>query len=300
MEFWYRLFGVMWKITEKADERTRSRQTLPPGITVVRGIPYGGDGDPYHLCNAYYPEENDGKLPVIIDVHGGGWMYGDRDSSVLYDSFLASRGFLVFSMSYRLVPEVTARDQLCDVNSALCAIREKMKDLPCDPEKIMLTGDSAGGMLAIYTAALARSPFLRERFGLEDPGLSYSCVTLTSPVAYMNDRSLMGSYGRLMWRERPFRKARKSYMNANELLPHAGELPPMLLITSAGDVVARTQTMKLYRDLRGNGRNAELLYYGKPEGARLPHVFAVQKPDSPMGRDCLDRICAFFRAHIPE
>ena len=64
------------------------------------------------MFDAYYPAENDGKLPVIIDIHGGGWMYADKDLNIFYNQYLASRGFLVFSVSYRLVPSVAVPDQL--------------------------------------------------------------------------------------------------------------------------------------------------------------------------------------------
>ena len=293
MELRYSPFTLMWKITEKIDERTRSRQVLPEGIEVLRDLPYG-DGGPMHRMNAYYPAGNDGKLPVIVDIHGGGWMYGDRDSSVLYDEYLAARGFLVFSMSYRLVPEVTAREQLRDVADALCAIRGLLPELPCDPEKIMLTGDSAGGMLAVYTAAMAVSPSMREYFKTADPGLRYDCLVLTSPVAYMNENSVMGAYGRLMWRERLFRTSKKPYLNADEALNFADTLPRTMLITSAGDVVARKQTLQLYEYLLRRDFSARLLFYDGAEGKKLPHVFAVQKPDSPTGRQCLDEICGFF------
>ena len=293
MNFWFSAFVLMWKITEKIDDKTRASQTLPEGIAVERDIPYG-DGGAWHRMNAYYPIENNGKLPVIIDIHGGGWMYGDKDSSVLYDEYLASRGFLVFSMSYRLAPEVTPLEQLKDVSNALSAIKKTLPHLPCDPEKIMLTGDSAGGMLAAYTAAIAVSPSLQEHFEISDPGLKYNCLVLTSPVAYMNENSLMGSYGRLMWRERPFRESSKQFLNANEALDLAKTLPPVMLITSEGDVVARKQTLQLYGYLRRRDMDARLLYITGKEGKKLPHVFAVQKPNGEYGKRCLDGICEFF------
>ncbi len=298
MEFWYRLFAQVWKNTEKSDAKVHARQTLPPGIVEVNDIPYTDSGNHYHLFDAYYPEKNDGKLPVIIDIHGGGWMYADKDLNKFYNEYLAARGFLVFSLSYRLVPDVTVREQLRDVSLALKAIREKMDELPCDPGRIMLTGDSAGGMLAAYAAAFSRSPSLRAYFETADHGMDFTCVTLTSPVAYMNEDSLIGAYCRVMWREKPFAHSSADYMNFNELLSETDGLPPMLLITSAGDILALRQTRRMYRELLQKGVDAQLLDFGSPGGRMLPHVFAVLEPESEDGRACLDRTCAFFRAQI--
>ena len=47
-------------------------------VVAMRGMPYDNDGDPYHQFNAYFPEQNDGKLPVIIDIHGGGRDFQSR------------------------------------------------------------------------------------------------------------------------------------------------------------------------------------------------------------------------------
>ncbi len=294
-EFWYRAFDKIWQRTAVSDAKTHARQVLPAGITEVDNIPYADDGDHYHLFDAYYPAENDGALPVIIDIHGGGWMYADKDLNKFYNQYLAARGFLVFSMSYRLVPTVNVTDQIRDVSLALKAIGEKMKDLPCDPGKIMLTGDSAGGMLAAFAAALSESAALREHFGAADHGLHFSCVTLTSPVAYMNAPDLVGSYCRVMWGKPPFRVSPEPYMDFDELLGAVPSLPPMLLITSDGDVLARGQTLRLHADLMKKGVPSRLLNFGSPGGKLLPHVFAVLEPESPMGRKALDETAAFFR-----
>lgn len=296
MDFWFRAFDALWKTTAKSDAKTHSRQVLPPGITTLRDMPYCDDGDHYHLFDAYYPARNDGKLPVIIDIHGGGWMYADKDLNIFYNQYLAARGFLVFSVSYRLVPGVTPAEQLRDVSLALAAIKEKMRELPCDPEKVMLTGDSAGGMLAAFTAAISASPQLRSHFHTVDHGIGFSCVTLTSPVVYMNENSLIGAYGRIMWKEKPFRRSTAPYMNIDELLDCVDTLPPMLLITSGGDVLALKQTVKLHGQLMKKGVSSTLLNFGSPNGKMLPHVFAVLQPESKEGRQCLDKTCAFFRA----
>lgn len=295
MDFWFSLFDKLWKQTEKSDAKVHARQTLPPGITELTDLPYADDGDRYHLYDVYYPAENDGALPVIIDIHGGGWMYADKDLNKFYNQYLASRGFLVASLSYRLVPAATVTQQLQDVCLALKVIGQKLAELPCDPSRVMLTGDSAGGMLAAYAAALRASPQLRGHFCTEDPGIDFTCVTLTSPVAYMNERSPVGAYGRVMWRERPFRHSVTRYLNYDELLRAVDALPPVLLITSAGDILALKQTRRLHLDLLKKGVDATLLDFGSPGGRMLPHVFAVLEPESRDGRICLDKTCAFFR-----
>lgn len=70
---------------------------------------------PMHTLNLYRPLGAEGPLPVVVDIHGGGWMYGDRELNRAYCMYLASQGWAVMGMSYRLLPEVDLRGQVQDV-----------------------------------------------------------------------------------------------------------------------------------------------------------------------------------------
>ena len=293
------IFGQFWeKVTKPEDEKRIARLSLPEGIKEVNNIPYTDSGSIYHTLDVYYPEDAKGPLPVIIEIHGGGWMYGTKDLNKLYAQYLAKRGFVVFNLSYRLVPEVFVPAQLQDVALAINKVKELLPEFPCDTDKIILTGDSAGGQLASFTAAISRSGVLRDHFDCVDHGLDFSCLVLTSPVAYMNDSGPMGLYCRKMWGEGGSKKSNSRYMNIDELIATAKDFPPTLLITSSGDTLALTQTRKLFRTLLEGSFEAQLLDFPKFEGKHLPHVFACLEPYSKAGALCIDKICEFINKYI--
>lgn len=60
------------------DTNRLKKQTESAGVTVKKDIPYISDGNKYHLLDIYYPENAAEKLPVIIDIHGGGLMYAEK------------------------------------------------------------------------------------------------------------------------------------------------------------------------------------------------------------------------------
>ena len=187
----YNIFGHFWNDFVKADDDKRiAGLVLPEGIKEVNNIAYTDSGSPYQLLDVYYPENASGKLPVIVEIHGGGWMYGTKDLNKIYAQYLAARGFVVFNLSYRLVPEGLVPQQLQDISKALVKIKELMSEFPCDTDRILLTGDSAGGQLAVYTAAISLNEKLSAFFDTENHGLNFSTLVLTSPVAYMNEESL--------------------------------------------------------------------------------------------------------------
>lgn len=295
---WFSIFNLLWKVTEKADAKNHATQSLPEGIKEENNFAYIDDGNKYHLLDVYYPEENDGKLPVIIDVHGGGWMYGDKELNKIYCEYLASRGFMVFNMSYRLVPDVFVEEQMKDVSAAIKWINENLDRFPADRTKIMLTGDSAGGMLAAFTGVFSCSEEARNIYGTVDFGMKFNCVALTSPVAYMNEDGIVGSYCRVMWDEAPFKTCVRPYLNIDEIIDCAPDYPPTLMITSSGDILALKQTRKLHELFMQKGLVSELYDTPKYDGKNLPHVYAVQRPIDEPGIKCIDRMAEFFRRNF--
>ncbi len=297
MDILYKVFSKFWDTVKKSDDKLHATQVLPDGIKEILNIPYKDSDSEYHLFDVYYPEDTNKPLPVIIDIHGGGWMYATKDLNKIYCQYLAKRGFVVFNLSYRLVPDVKVPEQLQDIALALTKIKETFSLVPCDPTKIMLTGDSAGGQLAAFTAAISESEKLSAYFDTVDHKISFSCLTLTSPVSFMNCEMPMGFYGRMMWGERAFKRSTTKYMNIDELLREIDSFPPTLLVTSSGDFLGLKQTRKLYKTLLSTSFEAKLLDFPKFEGKDLPHVFGVLEPYSKAGAIYIDKMCEFFLSH---
>lgn len=97
------------------------------------------------------------------------------------------------------MPDVNVNEQIKDVMSALKWIGENIDDYPCDRENIMLTGDSAGGMLASYASVLLQSQELRDIFGTESADIKLTALVLTSPVSYMKDGGWFSVYTKPLW-----------------------------------------------------------------------------------------------------
>ena len=290
------VFSIMdkfWGIVKKDDDKRLAQQTEPEGIARVYDLPYIDDGDRYHMLDVYYPEAHEGKLPVIIDVHGGGWMYGDKELNRMYCLHLSKRGYVVFNMSYRLAPGVTVGEQLQDVMAAIAWIKAHLSDYPCREDQVLLTGDSAGGQLAAYTAALLSSKALRDVFETADCEWKLTALGLTSPVAYMNVGGYMSVYTTRLWGKDYKNRPTASFMNFDSLLPYA-TLPPTFLVTSSGDFLALQQTRKLTEDLKAFGIPATLMDFPPFEGKDLPHVFSVVFPEERPGKMAIEGMLKVF------
>lgn len=295
-----KLMEMIWYFCAKGDEKKHSTQT-PPEVEMRKDIPYIDDGNLYHKYDVFYPKntDSDAKLPVIIDIHGGGWMYATKDLNEYYCRALADRGFVVFSISYRLVPDVIVPEQLQDVMAALKSISEEMKNYPCNENSIMLTGDSAGGMLAAYSSVLIQSAELRDVFETVAVDMDIDALLLTSPVAYMKDGAI-SIYTKLLWGSDYKHKSTYNYMNFDEIIGYANALPPTYLITSSGDSLARKQTQKLAALLENKGVETTLKDYPKYNGKSLAHVYSVLFPFDEAGSEMIDGAIEFYRNAITE
>ena len=294
-----KMMEMIWYFCADGDAKKHESQT-PPDTESVKDIPYIDDGNIYHKLDVFYPKDlaPDEKLPVIIDIHGGGWMYGSKDLNEYYCRALADRGFVVFSISYRLVPDVTVKEQLQDVMQALNWISENKSAYPCTAD-IMLTGDSAGGMLASYSAVLLQSPEMREVFGTVSADLDISALLLTSPVPFMKEGAI-SVYTKLCWGEDYKKIDTYNYMNLDEIIDYAPNFPPTYLITSSGDSLAHSQTLKTAELLKSKGIKTELKDYEKYNGKSLQHVYSVLFPFDEPGSEMIDGAIDFYRQIINE
>lgn len=295
-----KIMQIVWKSCDASDREKHSTQTPPSNITKIKDLQYVNDNNPYHMLDVYYPEGEIHKegLPVIIDIHGGGWMYATKDLNEYYCMELASRGYIVFSISYRLVPDVTVNEQLKDCCDALAWISDNLSNFPANPDTICLTGDSAGGQMAAYCSILAQSEDARAIFEVNDSKMNIDCLVLTSPVAYMKNGGMFSIYTKSLWGTNYKEKATYDYMDISEMMQFVNEMPATYFITSSGDSLAHDQTVTAYNLFKENGYNCEIHDFDKVDGKDLEHVFSVLNPFDKAGKQAIDEFVDFYQKQL--
>lgn len=293
-----KIMQVSWKFCDKSDKKRMSTQTPPENVVKVKDVTYLDDGNPYHKFDVFYPEGTipEEGLPVIIDIHGGGWMYASKDLNEYYCMELANKGYCVFSISYRLVPDVTVYEQIKDCTDALAYINSNMKNYPANKKTVMLTGDSAGGQLALYSTILNNNPDAREIFGTVDTKLNIKCLLLTSPVTYAKSGGWFSIYTKKMWGKDYKTKAAHNYMDLDEIMVLANNMPPTYFITSSGDTLAHDQTVNAYNYFADKGYECEIQdFTDLRDGKKLPHVFSVLDPFDEYGQKAINDALDYYQ-----
>lgn len=285
-----------WKITERNDEKRIASQTPTPGITQITDIPYMDDSMKEHLLDIYYPENTEEKLPVIVDIHGGGWLYGYKEINKYYCLKLAEKGFLVASINYRLARNFQFIDQIADAFSAFSWLFENLKNYPADTDNIFLVGDSAGGQIVSICAAICKNKKMQEDFGVT-PSLSFKAIGAICPaVDLISPNFMMNVNLKSLLGDKPKENPLYKYMDY-ENVAYLG-LAPFYIVTANGDFLKK-QAQKLKKVLDRHGVENVFYYYDETvDGKKLPHVFSVVNPYTVPAAKEIQTMTDFFKSKI--
>jgi acetyl esterase len=117
------------------------------GVTVKNDVTYRTvDGEQLGL-DVYQPAKKAKNRPAVVVVHGGGWTQGDKALFARQGNQLAERGFVAFSINYRLAPAHTYPAAVEDVEAAVQWVRKHANEYGVDAKRIGTLGGSAGGHL---------------------------------------------------------------------------------------------------------------------------------------------------------
>lgn len=256
-----------------------------------RYIPGLADPIPLRIYTPAEPAAGE-RFPVLVYLHGGGFVVGSLDS---YDStcrVLANRsGCIVVSVDYRLAPEHKFPAAVEDCVEALNWVAENAEEIDADPARMAIAGDSAGGNLAAVTTVVAR----------DDGGPALQLSVLIYPVA----AGTPNSYSHHAFAEKHFLTRRtilwfyEQYLNGPDdaadprfaplETPDLSGLPPTLLIVAGYDPL-RDEGLAYGERLRQAGVEVTVSNY---EG--MLHGFVTMADVVDKGMEAIDEISDALR-----
>ncbi|MDD2959425.1 MAG: alpha/beta hydrolase [Lachnospiraceae bacterium] len=299
----YRLIRLIFSM---GDRRRDKGLTTPKDIVRYDNIPYGED-PVYQLLDVYRPkcgeksraaggEAEQGLLPVIINVHGGSWVYGDKEGYQYYCMHLAQQGFAVVNFSYRLAPRHRYPAALWDVQRVFAWTAEHAGQYGLDLENLFLTGDSAGAQLASqYLTALTNAAYWKQ---LGFPGLKQPLrVRAAGFNCGVFDISRHCKEGRIPLLEAYLGKGWERHSHRLEVLSHISTaFPPTFITTAKGDFL-KEDSIAFYEYLKSRGIPCQYKMYGQPGSRGTGHVFHLNLRLAESRKHCEEQ-CGYFRGMI--
>jgi acetyl esterase/lipase len=266
---------------EKADLATPWRQVLMPweikhpAVKRKSGIDYVGDGHRRHRLDVYYPRAAGTGRPVLLQVHGGGWVVGRKDDQGLpLMTHLAARDWVCVAPNYPLSPKAAWPEHLIALKRALAWTRQHAPEFGGDPTFIAVTGGSAGGHLAAMLALTQNDR--RHQPGFEDADTSIqACVPFYGAYDLANTLGTRAGRDQLRYFLEPVVFQSRDPDVAEDATPLAhvhGDAPPFFVIHGRHDsLVDVNEARELVRRLREV--SSRPVVYAELPGAQ--HAFDV-------------------------
>lgn len=287
---------------KKGDDKRDAGLTTPEDVARFDDIVYGSDRK-WQVLDVYRPKGAEGKLPVIVSIHGGGWTYGDKERYQYYCMDLACRGFAVVNFTYRVAPEFKFPASLEDTNLVFSWVLENATRYGFDTDYVFAVGDSAGGHMAALYSAICTNPEFAARFPFAVPmkangtrfvpnGLGLNCGVFEIDMASANSMTKA-----LMKALLPHKGSQEEMTLVNPVPQVLAGFPPCYVMTANHDPLAGPPAQAgLVKRLAQLGIPHVDKTYGTEE-TPLDHVFHCDIR-SAAAKQCNDDECTWFRTLI--
>lgn len=266
----------------------------PSDVQADEDIAYGSHPD--ERLDVYRPVSHDGPLPVLVWVHGGGWISGNRKTVASWLKLIAQQGYACVAVGYSTasasVRYPTPVRQVCQ---ALDFLHTHAQTLDLDTHRLVLGGSSAGAQISAQVALLGSSCYAR-RIGLAPPAvLSHLRATVLLSGAFdihgVGDNWFVNS---LLWAytgNRDFR--RDPHLQLMAITPNLTTRFPPSFITSGNADPLEYQAHDLVKRMQILSIDVDALFFSGPTSQRLQHEYHFEL-DCPEARTALMRLLEFL------
>ncbi|MGK2928419.1 MAG: alpha/beta hydrolase fold domain-containing protein [Acidimicrobiales bacterium] len=226
----------------------------------------------------------DAKAPVLVQVHGGAWVTGDKEGQAYpLMTYLVERGWVCVAVTYRLSPRSGWPDHIVDVKRAIGWVKDHIADHGGDPDWVAITGGSAGGHLCSLAALTPNDPQFQPEF--EESDTSVQAAVPFYGVYDWTNRDETGRADILEFLEQ--RIVKDTLVNAREVFEQASSMthvgpdavPFMFLHGTNDSLVPVTQARAMVDMVRKVSSNPAV-YVEYPGAQHAFDVFASNRTEA--------------------
>lgn len=260
----------------------RMRDHVPPGVSSRVGLAYLPD-DADAVLTVHRRADAAGPLPLLVWVHGGGWVSGTSSHVDPYLEILAARADVVtVSIDYTRGPKGRHPTAVRQIDAALGYLVTHAAELGIDPERIVLAGDSAGAQLATEIAALVTHPAVAADVDLTPSldarqlrGMLLHCGVYDLGSLVHAPVPIGWAVGQVIWAYTGTRSPTGNTALARMTAADAvnADFPPTFMTGGNGDPLTRYQSRPFAAHLAALGVPLETHFYPDDHQPPLPHEF---------------------------
>lgn len=261
---------------------------LDHDIKSVKDISYVDDNSIEQKLDVHYLS-NQKLKPILVDIHGGGFISGYKEMNSLFANYLAQRGFVVFNLNYRLAyPTINVFDQIEDISNAVKWIVSNAGKFEANIDDMYIAGHSAGGVLAVAESLLCHDKQMRDDFDIDERDYKYSGIILDCGVMHFYRKNIAYWGMRNMIFPKGYRKMDQYQYLVFENNRQLSTLPKTVLLTNEKDNL-RDMTHYFKRVLDGHQVDHKLFDVGT-DG----HMGIIYKPYTEENQRIIDDVQEYF------
>jgi acetyl esterase/lipase len=237
----------------------------------------------------------DARAPVLINVHGGAWIIGNKDQQAMpLMAHLADRGWVCVSINYRLSPRATWPDHIVDVKRAIAWVKANIAEHGGDPDFVCISGGSAGGHLSSLAALSANEPAFQP--GFEDADTSVQAAVPFYGVYDFTNRDGTGRadmedfLSRLFFKSK-LAEAHDQWEQASTLSWVGHDAPPFFVVHGSNDTLVPVEQARSFVAML-RAQSKEPVLFAELPGAQ--HAFEIF--DSPRTLFSVSAVHRFLEA----
>ena len=272
--------------------------TIQQNVAVAHNIVY--DEMENSVMDIYYPKDAQAPLPVVVWLHGGGYILGDKEVTKEYAMILASHGYVVANVNYALSPEHKYSTPVVQANQALKYLNDNAPKYGGDIDRLFLGGNSAGAQIASQIAAITSNEGLAKSMGIE-PAIENEQLRAVLLFCSIYDMKTVRATGTpfletFMWSYTGMRDF-ENYPRIDELSTVkqiTPKYPPVFVSVGDADPF-ELQSIELIKALENNGVKVyPVLFNGTNANLGQDYQYNL---DTPYAQQALTKALKFLKMH---
>jgi acetyl esterase len=278
----------------------------PPGVASIVDEQYAPEREA--RLDVYFPSTTAARMqrPVVVWVHGGAWISGDKQRVAPYFAQLAAAGFTVVAVDYSLAPQARYPIAIRQINDALAYVRDNAERFHADCERLVLAGDSAGAQMASQIATAATNPTYAAELGIVPSvraenlrGVALFCGAYDANAVARHPRPVPNAALRVFTNSvlRAYTGSRdrdSDVLREMSTIDHVtGAFPPTFISGGNGDPLTEVHSEPFAARLEALGVEVSPHFFAPDHEPELGHQYQFDI-DTDDGRAALDALALFI------
>lgn len=247
-------------------------------VVAVRGQVFAEVGGHKLRADVYHREDRPANAPVLLFVHGGGWVLGFKEFQALpMLNRMAAEGWVCISIDYRLSPRATFPDHIADVNRGIVWAKAHAHQYGGDPAFLAVSGNSAGGHLAALAALTWDDPAFKPGFEDADTRVQaavtfYGVYDLTNRFGHWPHQGIAGLLERMVFKAR-IADDPERFDAASPIARVRADAPPWLVVHGTHDSLVPVAEARRFSAALREASRAPVCYAEIPDAQHAFEIF---------------------------